>query len=127
MKILARMIFAIAVLLFVAGAWAGEVPYKKAALDKALAEGQPAIVYFHADWCPTCKVQQPLVKELLKESRMKVVTLFLADYDKEKDLKKTLRVSSQSTFVVFKGGKEVARSTGQTNKEDLAATFAKAL
>ena len=58
---------------------------------------------------------------------MKDVTLFVADYDKEKDLKKALRVSSQSTFVVFKGGKEVARSTGQTKKEDLAATFAKAL
>ena len=58
---------------------------------------------------------------------MKDVTIFTADYDKEKDLKKALRVSSQSTFVVFKGGKEVARSTGQTNKNDIAETFAKAL
>jgi thiol-disulfide isomerase/thioredoxin len=127
MKVLARIISAIAALLLATGAWAGELPYSKAAFDKALAAGQPAIVFFHADWCPTCKAQQPLVQELLKEPRMKNVTVFLADYDKEKDLKKTLRVSSQSTFVVFKAGKEVARSTGQTNKEDLAATFAKAL
>jgi hypothetical protein len=58
---------------------------------------------------------------------MKDVTLFIANYDTEKDLKKALRVSQQSTFVVFKGGKEVGRSTGQTKKEDLAALFGKAL
>lgn len=127
MKILIRLISVVVAVLLTAAAWAGEVPYKKAAFDKAIAAGQPAIVYFHADWCPTCKAQEPLVQELLKESRMKDVTLFSADFDKESGLKKALRVSSQSTFVIFKGGKEAARSTGQTNKEDLAATFAKAL
>lgn len=127
MKMLTRRILPVAAMLIAVAAWAGEVPYQKAAFDKALAEGRPAIVYFHADWCPTCKAQQPLVQELLKEPRMQDVTLFLADYDKEKGLKKALRVSSQSTFVVFKRGKEVARSTGQTDMEELAATFAKAL
>ena len=127
MKILARMISAVAAVLLAAAAWAGEVPFRKTDFDKALAAGQPAIIYFHADWCPTCKAQAPIVQELLKEPRMKNLTLFSADYDKETALKKSLRVSMQSTFVVFKGGKEVARSTGQTNKEDLAATFAKAL
>ena len=114
-------------LLFVATARAGELPYDKAAFDKALADGKPVIVDFFADWCPTCKAQKPHVQSLLGEPKMKDVTLFVADYDKEKELKKALRVSQQSTFVVFKGGKEVARSTGQTNKEDLAALFGKAL
>ena len=53
--------------------------------------------------------------------------LFIADFDTEKALKKSLKVSTQSTFVVFKGGKEVARSTGQTSQSDIEATFAKAL
>ena len=106
---------------------AAEVGYDKARFDAALGAGQPVIVDFAADWCPTCKAQQPLVQELLKEPRMKGVTLFSADFDRESGLKKALGVSTQSTFIVFKGGKEVARSTGQTNKEDLAATFAKAL
>ena len=120
--------FSILAALFIAvTAWAGELPYEKAAFDKALAEGRPVIVDFFADWCPTCKTQKPLVRELFGEPKMKDVLLFVADYDKEKDLKKALRVSAQSTFVIFKGGKEVARSTGQTSKAALAAAFAKAL
>ncbi len=116
-----------AALLCATTAWAGELPYDKTAFDKALAEGKPVIVDFFADWCPTCKAQKPHVQSLLGEAKMKEVTLFIADYDKEKDLKKALRVTQQSTFVVFKSGKEVGRSTGQTKKEDLAALFAKAL
>jgi len=114
-------------LLFAVSAWAGEQAYDKAAFDKALAAGGPVIVDFFAGWCPTCKAQKPQVQALLAEPKMKGVTLFIADYDKEKDLKKDLRVSKQATFVVFKGGKEVGRSTGQTKKEDLAALFGKAL
>jgi len=122
-----RLLSILAAFFLAASAWAGELPYEKAAFDKALADGKPVIVDFFADWCPTCKAQKPHVQSLLSEPKMKHVTLFIADYDKEKDLKKTLRVTQQSTFVVFKGGKEVGRSTGQTAKEDLAALFGKAL
>jgi thiol-disulfide isomerase/thioredoxin len=117
---------ALALLLSI-GVAAGEQPYDKAAFEKSLAEGRPVIVEFYADWCPTCKTQKPIVQELMRDPKMKEVTLFVADFDNEKDLKKALRVSQQSTFVVFKGGKEVVRSTGQTRKAELAATFAKAL
>ena len=127
MKIVSSLSAIIAAFFLAAGAWAGEQAYDKAAFDKALADGRPVIVDFFADWCPTCKAQKPHVQSLLGEAKMKEVTLFIADYDKEKDLKKALRVTQQATFIVFKGGKEVARSTGQTKKEDLAALFGKAL
>jgi thioredoxin 1 len=108
-------------------ALAAELPYDKAKFDAALAKGGPVIVDFAASWCPTCKAQKPIVDSLLKEARMKPVTLFLADYDTEAALKKQLGVTQQSTFVVFKGGKEVGRSTGQTQKAAIAELFDKAL
>ena len=106
---------------------AGEVPFDKASFDAALAQGKPVIVEFSADWCPTCRAQKPIVQSLLKEERLRPVTLFNANFDTEVELKRQLRVSQQSTFVVFKGGKEVGRSTGQTQKDVIADLFDKAL
>ena len=108
-------------------ALAGEVPFNKAAFDAALAKGTPVIVDFAASWCPTCKAQKPIVQGLLAEPKLKPVTLFLADFDTEVALKKQLGVTQQSTFVVFKDGKEVGRSTGQTQKDVISELFHKAL
>ena len=63
----------------------------------------------------------------MQEPRLKGVTLFKADYDTEAALKKQLGVAQQSTFVVFKGGKEVGRSTGQTSRAAIEGLFDKAL
>ncbi|ERJ39858.1 hypothetical protein L810_5569 [Burkholderia sp. AU4i] len=53
--------------------------------------------------------------------------MFVADFDKETALEKALRVAQQSTFVVFRGGREVARSTGETDEQAIRATWGKAL
>ena len=106
---------------------AAELPYSKADFDQAVAAGRPVIVDFQASWCPTCKAQKPIVDALMSEPKRKDLTLFAADYDAEAALKRQLRVSQQSTFVVFKGGKEIARSTGQTDKAVLAALLDSAL
>ena len=108
-------------------ACAGEMPFNKAKFDAALAQGQPVIVDFSASWCPTCKQQKPIVQALMNEKKLQPVTLFVADFDTEAALKKQLGVTMQSTFVVFKGGKEVGRSTGQTQKEVIGELFDKAL
>jgi thioredoxin 1 len=58
---------------------------------------------------------------LTETPEFKPVTLFVANFDTEKSLKKALGVTQQSTVVVFKDGKEVARSTGDTQQDMLAA------
>jgi thiol:disulfide interchange protein DsbD len=37
---------------------AAEQPFDRAALESALAAGRPAFVYFSADWCITCKLNE---------------------------------------------------------------------
>ncbi|MBX9926491.1 MAG: thioredoxin family protein [Hyphomicrobiaceae bacterium] len=103
------------------------VPFDQKTFDSAIKSGAPVVVEFSADWCPTCRAQRPIVQSLLKGESMKALTLFVADFDREEKLKRDLRVSYQSTFVVFKSGKEVGRSTGQTRKEDIEALFKLAL
>lgn len=94
-------------------------PFTKAEYDTALNAGRTVVVDFHADWCPTCRKQEPLINEIVKSKGYENILALKANYDSETDLKRSLNVSKQSTVVVFKNGKEVGRSTGVTNKDDL--------
>lgn len=126
MKLTAKFLGGL-MLLLAGHAMADEVPFNQAQFDRANAAGKPVVVYFHADWCPTCRAQQPIVDKLAKEPAFRPVTIFVADYDTETTLEKTLKVGSQSTFVVFKQGHEVTRSTGQTQEPVIRAVLQQAL
>lgn len=127
LKMLLKGFFLLAFIGASASAFATIQSYDKAQFDRAMAQGKPVVVWFHASWCPTCRAQQPAVDRLVASSEMKDVTVFVADFDKETALEKTLRVVQQSTFVVFRSGREVARSTGETDEQAIRATWGKAL
>jgi thioredoxin 1 len=127
MKRIGNYLAGLCLLLACGLASAGERPFDQAAFDQLQAQGKPVVVYFHATWCPTCKIQQPIVDKLTASPALRDVTLFEADYDKEVALKRALHVTQQSTFVVFKNGREVARSTGETTEPAIRSTLEKAL
>lgn len=102
-------------------------PYTAAALDTLQAGGKPVAVHFHADWCPTCVNQSRALEQLKAGGQLSGMTVLVADYDKEGDLKRAHKVRSQSVLIVFKGREEVARSAGQTRPEQLQQALAKAL
>jgi thioredoxin 1 len=97
-------------------------PYTAQALASAQQAGQPVAVHFHADWCPTCK-QQDKALALLKTEPGLDITVLVADYDLEKDLRKAMKVRMQSTMVVFKGSEEKARLAGDTAPDKIRATL----
>ena len=106
---------------------AGEIAYEEMRFNAALAQRGGFVVALVTDWCTTCSKQEIIVAELLEEPRFEDLTVFIADFDRELELRRRLRVVLQGTFVAFKDGREVARATGQTEKEAMAALFAKAL
>lgn len=106
---------------------AAEIPFDQAQYTHEVAAGNPVVVYLHADWCPTCRAQKPIVDRLSNDPEFKSVTIFVADFDKETALEKSLNASHQSTFVVFKQGHEVTRSTGQTSESAIRGVLEKAL
>jgi thioredoxin 1 len=120
--------FFLALFSFCAVSFAGELrPYDKAAFDAAIKAGQPVVVHVHADWCSTCKKQQPTLVNLVKDGSLKDGTLFIVDYDKDREFLQAYKVRSQSTILVFKGGKESARLLGTTDAEKLRTDVTKAL
>lgn len=101
-------------------------PFSAQALAQAQKAGQPVAVHFHAEWCSTCKQQEKALAQLKAESGLDI-TVLVADYDKEKDLKRALKVRSQSTLVVFKGADERARLAGDTSPEKIRSALKSAL
>lgn len=127
MKTLAALAASVMMIFVATFASAAETPFNQAQFDAMRAAGKPVAIVFHADWCPTCRAQAPLLKDLLQTPALKPLTLFVADFDTEKALKKFFGVTQQSTIVVFKDGKEVVRSTGDTQRGSLDALLRHAL
>ena len=127
MKPAAAAIYLFALTLLSTMTLANEIPFNQAQIDAARAAGKPVAVVFHADWCPTCRAQAPVLKGLTEAPEFKSVTLYVANFDTENALKKSLGVTKQSTIVVFRNGREAARSTGDTQHDDLAALLRHAI
>ncbi len=101
-------------------------PYSAERLAQLQSVGKPVAVHFHAEWCGTCKTQEKALLAIKTEGSLPQVTLLVADYDKEKDLRRKMKVAAQSTLVVFKGPSEVARVGGETATDKLRAALSAA-
>lgn len=106
---------------------ASEAVYEATAFEAALKAGGPVAIAFEADWCATCSAQKPAILQLLEQPRFRAMTLFLADYDHDTEIRRRLRVAVQGTVIVFRGGREVARAVGLTQPAALAALLARGL
>ena len=97
-------------------------PFDDQSFKQAQAAGKTILVDVTASWCPTCRQQRPIVEQIEKEKPNLVV--YEVDFDTAKDTLKRFRVQQQSTLIVFKGTKEVGRSTGDTDPARIRALVA---
>ncbi len=114
-------------LLFSAAVRAAGQPFERGAFEAAQKAGRPILLAVHADWCATCRAQEPVLEALLREPKYAGFVAFRVDFDRQKDVVRQLRVQYQSTLIVYKGAKEVARSTAVTDGAAIATQLAKAL
>ncbi|GAC1602269.1 MAG: hypothetical protein NVS3B2_05790 [Ramlibacter sp.] len=101
-------------------------PYSAAALAAAQGADKPVALHFHADWCPTCRAQDKAIQSLKNEPGLDM-TLLVANYDTEKELKKRFKVNAQSTLVVLHGQKERGRLIGETTTSGIRDALKSAL
>lgn len=114
-------------LLAAATAFAAGQAFEPAVFDALQKQGRPVLVDIHANWCPTCRAQEPILSELLETPELKGLTRLTVDFDRQRPVVRSFKAQYQSTLIVFKGGREVGRSTGDTNKDSIAALLRKAL
>jgi thioredoxin 1 len=112
-----------------APSWAANtaVPFSAEAFKAAQAAGSPILVEIHADWCPTCKAQNPILNKLTSEPKFKDLKIFRVDFDAMKPVVKEFGAQMQSTLIVFKGAAEQGRSVGDTKEASIAALLDKSL
>lgn len=98
---------------------AGFSAYKADEFARMIAAGNTIVVHVHADWCPTCARQVGTLDTMAKEFAYGRVNFVRVNFDTDTDFLKANRVSSQSTVIIFKGGREVSRFVGITRPQEL--------
>ena len=101
--------------------------YSQQEFDRLAQAGLSVVVDVSAPWCPTCKAQKPVIDKLAANPAYRDVTILAVDFDHDKDVLKLHKVHMQSTLIAFRGGKEVARSVGETRPDALESIFSRAV
>ncbi|RJR14713.1 thioredoxin [Candidatus Microgenomates bacterium] len=86
----------------------------------AAASNEKRVLYFHADWCPTCRPFNAELSTRTSEIPSGVV-VFKTNYDTETALKQKYGITYQHTFVIVdSAGNEVSKWNGGSVDEFLS-------
>ncbi len=76
----------------------------------------PVLVDFWAEWCGPCRMVGPAVEQVAKIMAGKVKVAKL-NVDENQEIAMRYNVQSIPSLLLFKGGKEIARTIGAAPKE----------
>ncbi|HKP97960.1 MAG TPA: thioredoxin [Fibrobacteria bacterium] len=71
----------------------------------------PVLSDFRADWCAPCKMMDPILKDLAKEMKGRLIVIKV-DTEKKPHLANRFGISAIPTLILFKDGREVHRFQG---------------
>ena len=106
--------------------------YEKSEYEKARSANRPIFLFFYANWCPTCEVQEPITVATLNSLTNSNVIGFRVNYNDsdtssdEEILAKEFGVRYQHTmFTLDNTGKQIDKFLGETSEDQLKEAFAK--
>ena len=83
------------------------------------------VVNSYEVWCGTCSKQTKILDQAEKE--FKNIIFLSYEQSKNKDIAQLLGIKFWTTIVVYKGGNEVSRIVGQTDKKTIYSAIQKGI
>jgi thioredoxin 1 len=99
-------------------------PFTTAALAAAQRAGRPILVDVHADWCPVCRAQAPVISRLVADPANANVVFLRLNFDTQRRERTALRATSQSTLIAFRGRRETGRLMGVSDAAQITRLVA---
>ena len=118
-------IFSVVILIIVFIFWKLFLQGIDQSVQKDIDSGSKVVLLFSADWCSTCKEQEPIYEEV-KTAFQDIHFYEVAskmNRVQQKLLFKQFKIHGIPTFVLFKNGEEVTRFSGLQTKEALKEKF----
>lgn len=86
--------------------------------EEVLKTEKTVLIDFWASWCGPCRMMSPVIDSIAEEEG-NTVKVCKINIDEEQNLAVKYNVMSIPTFIVLKNGKEVARSVGVQDKNEI--------
>jgi hypothetical protein len=96
-----------------------QIAFSAEAFKSAQAAGNLFLVAFHKKGCPLCAKQQQALNTIYKDPAFADTKVLVVSYDNDTESLKRFNVGMQGTLILYKGEKEISRSTGLTTAAEI--------
>jgi thiol-disulfide isomerase/thioredoxin len=97
------------------------IPYSQEMYDTLLAS-EPFVLFFHAEWCPTCRGMEEAILDGM-DAFPKGTKILKVDYDNETELKATYGITTQSIIVIVDAEGNAAETLAAPSNADIIAAL----
>jgi len=99
--------------------------FTKEVFEQAQNNGKTVVLYSWNKYCVTCAKQKPILQQAKKD--FKEVLFLYIEHKKNKNLLKDLNINFWSTIAVYRDNKQIARSVGLVEKDQVYSLIEKGI